>query len=130
GLVYGDSPSAAALGKLVAEAALPSSRLGDNADDLGAARNGLLERGLQSRHLAPASDEFGEPPHAGHLETGPQPTHTLDLEDVHRLVDGLHSESSEAVEGEVPGDELRRGFGEIYLAPLNAGLHSRRQADR
>src|SRR5262249_38277104 len=60
----------------------------------------------------------------------PQPPHTLELEDVHRLAHALHSESSEIVEAEVPGDERRRGFGEIYLARLSKVLHPRRETDR
>jgi hypothetical protein len=49
---------------------------------------------------------------------------------VYRLVHALHGESSEIVEAEVPGDERRRGFGEIYLARLSEVLHPRRETDR
>ncbi len=59
-LVDGDLPRAAALGELVAEAALARSRLGDHADDLRVPRDRPLERRLESGHLALAADELRE----------------------------------------------------------------------
>jgi len=70
-LVQGDLPHAAALGKLVAKAALPRPRLGDDSDDPRVPRDRLRERGLQRSHFSLPSDEPREAPRAGHVETGP-----------------------------------------------------------
>ncbi len=79
-LVDGDLPRAAALGELVAEPALAGPGFGDHADDLRVPRDRLLERRLQSGHLALAADELGEAARVGNVEPRPQSAHTLELD--------------------------------------------------
>src|SRR5262249_16865549 len=65
-LVNRDLPRAAALSELIAKPTLPGPRLGNYPDDLRVPRDRLLERRLQSRHLALASNELSETARAGH----------------------------------------------------------------
>jgi hypothetical protein len=79
------------------------------------------QRCFESGHLVRSANEAREATSAGAFERRTKSPHSLELEDVHRLVHPLHSEPSEIVEAEVSGDERRRGFGEIYLARLGKG---------
>src|SRR6266542_3806315 len=69
-LVDYDSARPAALGELVAKAALAGPRFGHHADDLRIPRNRLVERCLKSGHLAVTPDELGEATRAGYVEAG------------------------------------------------------------
>jgi hypothetical protein len=67
-LVDYDSACPAALGEFVAEPTLAGSRVGDDAENLRVPRGCLLERRLESRHLALTSDELGETARVGDVE--------------------------------------------------------------
>src|SRR5262245_15633201 len=99
-LVDGDLPRAAAFGEFVAEPTLASARFGDHPHDLRVPRNGLIECGLQSRHLTLTPDELCEPACTGHIEAGAHATHALKLEHTNRLRQAPYFMASEITERE------------------------------
>ena len=129
-LVDRDLARATALGELVAEPALSRSRFGDHADDLRVPRNRLLERGVQSRHLALASDELGEAACAGDVEAAVHAAHALELEDVQRIVHSFDPSFTKVAELKVTRDQLRSVLGEIGRVGGRDLLHPRRQVGR
>src|SRR5262249_30960572 len=109
--VDADATSPAALGKLVAEAALARSGVRDDPHDLAVALERACQRRLEARHLGLAPHEAREPARARGLETRAHRPHTLELVDPQRLPCALDGGRPEVAEPEEARDQPRRMLG-------------------
>src|SRR5262249_21158723 len=100
-----DSPRAAALGELEAEAALAEAREGDAADDLTVAFDRPRERRLECGHLIGTANEARESPRARHLEFRAELPDSLKLVNPNRLLHSLERESPEILQRHKAVDE-------------------------
>jgi hypothetical protein len=126
-LVDGEAAGAAALGELVADAALPDARLGHDSYDLPVAVERSCQHRLQRRDLAVAPDEAREAARPGNFDWSMQSADSLEVVDLDRNTHSLQLERPEVTKAEETRDESRRLGGEISPARLGELLHALRQ---
>jgi hypothetical protein len=94
-LVHGDLSRPAALGELVAEAALAGPGLSNHPDDLRFSCDHSFERGVQGGHLTLAADELGEATRSRHVEPGTHRAEPFERVDPERLPHAFEVEHPE-----------------------------------
>src|SRR5262249_3754098 len=107
-LVNRNFPCPAALGELVAKAALAGSGLRHDADHLRISGDRLIWGRLKNSHLAMTPDELSEAARTGHVEARAYPAHTLELENVELVTQPLYLRFTEVSECEVTRNEIPR----------------------
>jgi hypothetical protein len=112
-LVDGKPARPAALGELVAEAALADPGLGHDADHLTVSTEGPRKRDLECRHVVAAPDEAGEAARAGHVQARSMRAEARELVDSQPPTGALEGEVPEVLEAKQPGDERRGVFGQV-----------------